>query len=77
MTDIINEIMDFFLSLLVDKSIQGINKCNLKKNSEFLDNLCNQYFFIRFTWIVVLYGWRILCSYFCMGSYGCIYNNSF
>lgn len=31
MTDIINEIMDFFLSLLVDKSIQGINKCNLKK----------------------------------------------
>lgn len=36
MTDIINEIMDFFLSLIVDKSIQGINKCNLKKIVSFL-----------------------------------------
>lgn len=36
MTDIINEIMDFFLSLLVDKSIQGISKCNLKKIVSFL-----------------------------------------
>lgn len=36
MTDIINEIMDFFISLLVDKSIQGINKYNLKKIVSFL-----------------------------------------
>lgn len=31
MIDIINEIMDFFLSVLVDKSIQEVNKSNLKK----------------------------------------------
>lgn len=36
MPDIINEIMDFFLNLLVDKSIQGINKSNKKKIMVFL-----------------------------------------
>lgn len=36
MIDIINEIMDFFLSVLVDKSIQEVNKSNLKKIVVFL-----------------------------------------
>lgn len=75
MPDIINEIMDFFLNLLVDKSIQGINKSNKKKIMVFLIinvisifslGLLGLWFYIAEEYFVAIFVWVFMTVFIIM-----------